>query len=286
MKAVGVQPQRGDFGLRDACIIKPGDPWSSTLLFRMAKFGRDHMPHLGSDQPDEAGLKLIEQWIAGLKGPDLPFPALESPDKLLATPRSALFAARRLGEMKPPERDALLVSAGKLPAGVVRDLFEGYLPQTGPRKLGSNPRPRTILALKGDAGNGEKLFWSQAVNCGSCHKIGERGTAIGPDLSAIGKLRAREDLLESILQPSRRIEPKYAVYLARTISGRVASGLLVKRDEKEVVLRDAQNKETTLKASDVEELRPSPISLMPDGQLAGLTLQEAADLLEYLASRR
>ena len=57
MKAVGVRPTRGDFGLPDACIIKPGDPCASTLYFRMAKFGRDRMPHIGSERPDEAGLR-------------------------------------------------------------------------------------------------------------------------------------------------------------------------------------------------------------------------------------
>ena len=61
--------------------------------------------------------------------------------------------------------------------------------------------------------------------------------------------------------------------------------MLVKRDATEVVLRDGQNREVTLAAGTVEELRPSRTSLMPDGQLAGLTAQEAADLLEYLATR-
>src|SRR5262249_57198887 len=58
MKAIGVRPTRGDFALADARIIKPGDPWASTLYFRMAKFGRDPMPHIGSDLPDEAGVRL------------------------------------------------------------------------------------------------------------------------------------------------------------------------------------------------------------------------------------
>src|SRR5262249_11652674 len=146
-----------------------------------------------------------------------------------------------------------------------------------------NPRPRTILALSGEAGRGEKLFWSKELNCGSCHRIGERGTALGPDLSAIGKLRGREDLLESILEPSRRIEPKDAAYVAQTTDGRSLTGLLVRRDERAVVLRDAQNKEIVLAAKDVELLQPSRRSLMPDGQLTGLTAQEAADLLAYLA---
>ena len=208
----------------------------------------------------------------------------------MADMKSAMRAARQLGRgaMKAAEREALLAAAARLPAGPIRDLFEGYLPQPEPaaRKLGSNPRPRTILALKGDAGRGEKLFWSTALNCGSCHKVGERGTEVGPDLSAIGKLRGREDLLESILEPSRRIEPKYASYVAQTLDGRSLTGLLVKRDENQVVLRDSQNKEISLAAKNVETLQPSRISLMPDGQLAGLTAQEAADLLEYLATRK
>jgi len=286
MKAVSVRPARGDFGLPDACIINPGDPFASTLYFRMAKFGRDRMPHIGSERLDEAGLQLIEGWIAGMSGAVVTGPL----EKLLASPKAALVVARKLGlgEMRPADRDRLLVAVAKLPASPVRDLFEGYLPsdEKGVRKLGSNPRPRAILALKGDSGRGEKLFWSQTVNCGSCHKIGDRGAPVGPDLSTIGKLRPREDLLESILEPSRRIEPKYAAYVAHTADGRTLTGLIVKRDEKEVVLRDGQNKEIILAAKIVEELRPSPRSLMPDGQLAGLTAQEAADLLEYLATRK
>ncbi len=286
MKAVGINPTRGTFGLPDANIIKPGDPYASTLYFRMSKFGRDRMPHIGSERPDEAGLKLMEQWIGGMKGarPD------PIPDRDLTDPKSALVAARQVGrdELKPAEREQLLTAAAKLPVGPVRDLFEGYLPvdEKGGRKLGSNPRPRTILALTGDSSRGEKLFWSQAVNCGSCHKIGDKGTALGPDLSTIGKLRPREDLLESILEPSRRIEPKYAAYVAYLKDGRTMTGLLVKRDEKEVVLRDGQNKEIVLAANKVEEIKPSRTSLMPDGQMAGLTAQEAADLIEYLASRK
>jgi hypothetical protein len=58
------------------------------------------------------------------------------------------------------------------------------------------------------------------------------------------------------------------------------------RDDKQIVLRDAENKELTFDAKKVEELKPSRTSLMPSGQLAGLTPQEAADLLEYLATRK
>jgi putative heme-binding domain-containing protein len=293
MKAVGIRPTRGSFALPDACIIKPGDPGASTLYFRMAKFGRDRMPHLGAERPDESALELIESWISGMNGGasrPSSVPSGMSPEQVLAEPNSALLAARRLGlgKLKPAERNQLLAAAAKLQPGPVRDLFEGYLPadEKSGRKLGTSPRPKAILALRGDVGRGEKLFWSQAVNCGTCHKVGDRGTSIGPDLSTIGKQRAREDLLESILEPSRRIEPKFAAYYARTTDGRVFTGLVTRRDGNEVVLRDGQNKETIIAVKDVEMLQPSRTSLMPDGQLAGLTIQEAADLLEYLATRK
>jgi putative heme-binding domain-containing protein len=257
----------------------------------MAKFGRDRMPHIGADRPDETGLRLVEEWIASLGKVRLRKPDLHGPlETLLTQPRFAMSIARKLGrgELPAAERDSLHAAAAKMPDGPMRDLFEGYLPlaENGARKLGSNPRPATILALRGDAARGETLFWSKALNCAACHTIAGRGTALGPDLTTIGKQRGRRELLESILEPSRRIEPKYAVYFAQTGDGRSLSGLLVRRDEQTVVLRDAQNKEIVLPAGDVESLQPSRLSLMPAAQLAGLTAQQAADLLEYLASRQ
>jgi putative heme-binding domain-containing protein len=293
MKSIGVRPTRGDFGLADAQIIKPGDPFTSTLYFRMAKFGRDRMPHIGSQWPDEAGLALVEQWIAGMPANEETTkvsPTNKSPDQLLASPASATLVARRLArkELRPAEQQALLAAAAKLPAGPVRDLFEGYLPadEQGQRKLGTSPLPKMILAHRGDPSRGEKLFWSEAMDCGKCHRLGDRGTPVGPDLTEIGRLRSAEDLLESLLSPSRRVEPKYAVYLARTEDGRSLTGLLAQRDEKTVVLRDNQGQAIALEASNVLALQPSRLSLMPEGQMAGLTAQEAADLLAYLATRK
>lgn len=293
MNAVGVRPIRGDFALPEADIIKPGNPYASTLYFRMAKFGRDRMPHIGSERPDEAGLKLIERWISGMNsGSDLrsASPENAAPDKSLASPQSALLLARKVGqgELNATERDSLLTAVAKLPTGPVRDLFEGYLPldEKGESMLGTNPRPKAILAVKGNPGRGEELFWSQSVNCGKCHRLSDRGTPVGPDLTTIGKLRSPEELLESLLSPSRRIEPKYAPYLALTVDGRSLTGVLVKRDENSVVLRNGEGKEIILAAKDVEQLRPSQVSLMPDGQMSSLTAQEAADLLEYLVTRK
>ena len=293
MQAIGSRPTRGDLGLLDAQIIKPGDPYGSTLFFRMAKFGKDRMPHIGAEWPDPAGLDLIERWIGSLKE-NAAVETLRISENVaaeqLANPEAALQVARRLGmdQLDSAERDDVLAAAAKLPDGLVRDLFEGYFPwdETAERKLGSSPRPQTILALEGNADRGEALFWSQGLNCGKCHRIGNRGVAVGPDLSKISKLRARDDLLDSLLAPSRRVEAKYATYVAQTVDGVVMTGLLVSRDESSLVIRDGEGRETKVKTSQVEEIRPSPTSLMPEGQMAGLTAQQAADLIEYLATRQ
>jgi putative heme-binding domain-containing protein len=292
LHAVGVRPTRGDFALPDAQIIKPGDPHTSMLYYRMAKFGRDRMPHIGSEMPDEAGLSLIERWIAGMNGGGQAASVNLNgtpPDPLLTDPHSALPLARKLGrgELKPAEQKALLAAAAKLEPGPVRDLFEGYLPvaEESRRKLGSSPRPNTILVHQGDSSRGEKLFWSETVNCGKCHRLGDRGTPVGPDLDSIGNSRSRVDLLESLLSPSRRIEPKFSAYVALDDDGRSVTGVLVRRDAESVVLRDGQGKEIVLPTKELQRLQPARASLMPDGQLASLTAQEAADLLEFLATR-
>ena len=258
MKAIGVRPTRGDFGLPDACIIKPGDPWASTLYFRMAKFGRDRMPHIGAERPDEAGLKLIEavdrRHEPGRRARSAP-PPDGPPDKLLADPKSAMLAARQAGARRN-EASRARAAAGR----------GGQAPgRPGPRSLRGLPAPAEKRRSESSAPiPGPGPFWRsretpaaarscsgrKSLNCGSCHKIGTRGTPLGPDLSAIGKLRAREDLLESILEPSRRIEPKYAAYVVQTADGRSLTGLLVKRDANEVVLRDGQNKEIVLAAEE------------------------------------
>jgi putative heme-binding domain-containing protein len=288
-----VRPKQGDFGLADARIVAPGDPYRSVLFYRMAKFGRGRMPHLGSERPHAQGLDMVAQWIASLSDPSKPWEAgaadpVGAERALTSFPNAWPYArALALGKFHGAAADKLLADTAKLPPGAVRELFEGHLPVgPGGRKLGSNPRPASILALTGDTKNGEALFFNKEMKCASCHKVGDKGTALGPDLSAIGKTRTRPELLDSLLNPSARVEPQFAAYNIRTKDEKTYTGIVVKRDEKQLILRDAENKEVVIAGENVESVRPSRLSLMPDGQMAGLTPQEAADLLEYLVQRK
>ncbi len=295
LKILDAPPQRGDFGLPNACIVSKGHPERSTLLFRMMKFGKDRMPHIGSEWPDSQGCRLVADWIYNLEKPqdsspfDINWIFGRNPREDIKSPSNAMPVAMLMNYFasSPEYRKVVGEAAAKLPPGPTRDLFEGYLPSDGKgRKLGSNPRPTSILPLTGDAKRGETLFWSTQVQCSNCHKVGEKGTNVGPDFTAIGKQRTREELLESMLEPSKKIDPQFTAYLVRTATGKSYTGLLVKRDDKGVILRDAQNKEITIPADDVEVFQPSRVSLMPEAMLGQLTAQEAADLLEYLVSRK
>jgi putative heme-binding domain-containing protein len=103
-------------------------------------------------------------------------------------------------------------------------------------------------------------------------------------LSQIAKKYTRAQILESILEPSKSIDPKYVAYLVETVDGRVQSGLLVEKTDKEVVLKMVGDKEVRIPANKVQTVVPQKNSLMPELLLRDLTAEQAADLIEFLAS--
>jgi putative heme-binding domain-containing protein len=209
-------------------------------------------------------------------------------DRLLAAPSGAL-------------RLVTTIEAGKLPAEVrqlaidrglarqepiIRDLFERYVPEERRvKRLGTDIKAGDILALRGDATRGKHLFFEAAgVACRNCHKIGDLGKALGPDLTQIGKKHAPDKLLETILQPSKTIEPQFLSYLIETAEGQVLSGLLASRSDSEIVLKQADGKEIRVAADQIERFAPQQKSLMPDLLLQEMTAQQVADLLAYLTA--
>lgn len=207
---------------------------------------------------------------------------------LLKESKTALALARAYREGKlPASIQTLSVSAAMQHEDLaVRDLFDPFLPDDQRIvRLGDSIDSKQLLSLAGDANRGRELFLTEkGVSCRNCHRVGQTGKSVGPDLSQIGKKLNRAKLLESLLEPSREIDPKFASWQVLTKSGQVVVGLLEKRTNREVVLRDAEGKEHQLATDDIEQMFPQRTSLMPDRQLRDLTAQQAADLLEWLAS--
>jgi putative heme-binding domain-containing protein len=306
------RPAQGEFGLRDARLIAPGESERSLVSYRMASLGGARMPRLGSRVVDQEALDLIDQWITQMPHPKesaasqaeraetaklLKVLQDDASDegaraaairRLTATTGGALALARAVAHETLPaaSRRAVIAATKDHPAIEVRDLFERFVPESERiARLGERINPKDILDLKGDAARGRAIFAAESVvNCKSCHRLDGVGIELGPDLGKIGAKYPRAALLQELLEPSRSVEPKYIVHQLGTKSGLVHSGLLVERNEKEVVLRDAQNQTIRIAVADVELLNPVKQSLMPDLLLRSLTAQQAADLLEYLAS--
>jgi putative membrane-bound dehydrogenase-like protein len=134
----------------------------------------------------------------------------------------------------------------------------------------------------GDIRRGQAIFNSTRVSCRNCHTIGYVGGKIGPDLTRIGQIRQPRDLVESILFPSASFVRSYEPVLVRTSEGQLFSGNVKKDAPDEIVLTLAADKEVRIPRGDVEELLPGKVSIMPAGLDKQLSLQELADLVEFL----
>lgn len=301
-------PSQGTFGIEDGRVITPGDPYRSLLLYRMAKRGGGRMPHVGSSEVDLRGVGLVHDWIRTMDAQDAERNSMAklqplarrfqeatageeraaTAEQLLSTTPGALLAVHALETAGWPEtlREELLGRATRHPEVTVRDLFERFLPANQrAERLGATIRPEQILEQAGDAERGRLLFHEQAsVTCRNCHRVGASGKQVGPDLTGIGKKYDRRQLLESLLEPSRRIDPAFVTYVVQTDDGRSLTGVVVERTDEHLALRDAQDQVVTIPLASVEEQSQQLQSLMPEGLLRDLTAQQAADLLEYLTT--
>ena len=287
MNVVDVGPSQGDFGISQAKVVAPGKPSRSTLFYRMATRGTGHMPKLGSWESDPLGLRLVHEWIASMEPSDSEQLAL--PDGDNADTSAALQRFSQLlfdDQVTPSQRQVIArreqVSGNPLTAA----LFERFLPPAERRKrLGANVDVQALLNLPGDAIRGRERFLDgQSMQCSLCHRVQGSGQSVGPDMDGIGKKRSRQELLDSILEPSKVIDPKYSTHLVLTLDGQVVNGLMVRDAEAEIVIRSADGKNHHILKDEIESQRLQSESLMPKELAAAMTAQELADLLAFLES--
>lgn len=138
----------------------------------------------------------------------------------------------------------------------------------------------------GDIRRGQNLFNSERAACSSCHAIGYLGGTIGPDLTTIGTVRTDRDLLEAIVYPSVSFVRSYEPVEISTRDDLSYSGVLKEERENEVVLLTGLGAETRIARSDIVEMTPGNLSLMPDGLTDLLTKTELADLLAFLKATK
>jgi len=126
--------------------------------------------------------------------------------------------------------------------------------------------------------NGQKIF---SKKCTVCHRIGETGFAVGPDLNAITN-KSPEAIFTAILDPNRAVEAKYLQYQVITNDGKIHTGLLKEETATSLTLLASEAKLTTLLRTDIDVIQSSNQSMMPLGLEEELSEQDFADLLFYV----
>jgi putative heme-binding domain-containing protein len=181
--------------------------------------------------------------------------------------------ARRRSQLLAANDPGLRQRAEKLLAGAVdpnrQQIVEQY----------SRAHLKAVLEGEVDASRGKAVF---AQRCANCHKLDGIGHSLGPDLAALTN-RSREGLLTAIFDPNRAVEDKFLEYIVRLTDGRQVNGLLLEETGASLTLAAPDGKQTVVPRSEVEELKSSGKSLMPEGVEKDITPAEAADLLAYLA---
>ncbi len=136
------------------------------------------------------------------------------------------------------------------------------------------------LRLAGDASRGNQVF---AKRCAVCHRLGDVGYAVGPDIAALTD-KSPQAMLVAILDPNRAVEDKYLNYSVITRDGRQFTGILANETGNSITLRGNEGKETVVLRTDIDELFSSGKSQMPDGMEKEMSKQDMADMIAYVRS--
>jgi putative membrane-bound dehydrogenase-like protein len=287
-----IADESADAGKRQSLIVLFGSlnqPSCAGVLLDVVRKSRNDalrtaaLASLQSYGAAEIGPTVVELF------PQLPEQVRETAQSLLASRKSwaeLLLAAVEAGKIDPatiaePTVRKLLLHDSPDIAALCRKHW-GEL--SGPSPEALRAEIEKLIGLLGTgSGNpyeGKKLY---AANCGKCHQLFADGGKVGPDLTGYKRDDVRGMLL-SVVNPSAEIREGFENYIVRTADGRTLTGLIVDQDSNVIVLRGADGQNVSLARDDVEDLRASRQSLMPDGQLNAMSEQQIRDLFAYLRS--
>jgi putative heme-binding domain-containing protein len=146
---------------------------------------------------------------------------------------------------------------------------------------------QAALARTGDPQRGRKLFFDvEKSQCLKCHRLGEQGERIGPELTGVGGRFSPIYLVESILEPSRTIAPSFVTLMLVLKNGQTLTGVKVAETDTTLTVADNQGQKHSVAKTDIEQQQPSPVSSMPEGLEKRFTQDEFVDLIAFLMSQK
>ena len=197
---------------------------------------------------------------------------------------AALEAGRTLALPGMAARTEMLA---RHPAEAVRKAVASHAMEHGMASdrqvVGAGPGNVAEWLAGGDAARGRRLFAEKSDwGCMRCHKLGGVGGDVGPELGGIGKRLGREQVMESILYPNRRIAAGYETVVLTLDDGETVSGVVRREGGGEVVLGMADGGETRVPSGKIRA-RDRAMSAMPEGLGDLMTRGELRDLVEALS---
>ncbi len=184
----------------------------------------------------------------------------------------------QISELALDQKQALSVHPDQKIAERAKALLAkgGGLPDPDRQKVLDRLTP--LLKEGGDSVRGKVVFQEQ---CSKCHKYGTTGGQVGPDLTGTGAL-PRLELLTHIIDPSRSVEGNFVQYTVATTDGRVINGLLASETKTSVELIDGEAKRQVVLREDIDEMKVSKKSLMPEGFEKQVSTDDIRNLLAFL----
>jgi putative heme-binding domain-containing protein len=155
---------------------------------------------------------------------------------------------------------------------------------TGAIKLTPDEMQHTIVDVltKGDPARGELIFRRRETGCYQCHAINGVGGFLAPDLGSIGASSPVDYVIDSILDPNKAIKDGYMGLAVVTRDGDVISGIKVRQDSTQMVLKDSTHEEIVVPLASVRRQKEIG-SLMPTGLTDSLTHAEFLDLARFVS---
>ncbi len=157
----------------------------------------------------------------------------------------------------------------------------------GKGEVGNASIEDIILAMHEHAGNparGKELFAEQG--CVACHTIDKSQAPIGPYMGQIGSIMSRDQITESILKPNASISQGFASTILETSDGNAYVGFVTAESADQLTIRDMAGKSTSVRKADVSNREELESSMMPEGLVNGLSMEELASLVTFLESQK
>jgi putative membrane-bound dehydrogenase-like protein len=160
----------------------------------------------------------------------------------------------------------ILDRGGRLPSPDRQKVLDEYLPLT---------------EKTGDARKGFEVFKN---NCAKCHRHGDTGETIAPNLTGFN-VHPKSKILQKMLDPNRSVEGNYRQYTVTTTAGRVYNGLLSSETRTAIELVDSEAKRHIVLRQDIEEMIASNRTIMPEGFEKQLSKEDVVNVLEFLTAK-